>query len=147
MSLSRAAVLARDATITPVKLANLDATLAAGIIALGVVACRIFQYASGGASGTGDDVTIPGLPYKWRIIGFETHTTVGVGASTGNLRTASGGVGTLIAGAATATNNTRNATTTAMNAASVVAANTDIFFRRSDRSVTGFGIIWYVREP
>jgi hypothetical protein len=102
--------------------------------------------ASGGATGTADDVTIYAvntLPYKMRILSAQVRiSTAGAGSSTMNVRTAAAGGGTLLSGpiasdALGIVNPTGpNATVVASPGASV-----GLFVRRSDRSAVGEIII------
>jgi hypothetical protein len=98
--------------------------------------------ASGGSSGTADDVTVYALnklpAAKMRILEVYAVISTAVGASTMQVRTQAAGAGTLCAQVSSATaghavqDNTVTASQVITNGASV-----GLFIRRSDRSVVG----------
>ncbi len=97
--------------------------------------------ATGGTSGTADDVTIYAvntLPYKIRILSAEAHISTAVALSTLNVRSAAAGGGTLAAGPIDS-GSTGIAAATGPNATVVLTpgALVGLFVRRSDRSVVG----------
>lgn len=107
---------------------------------------------SGGASGTADDVTIfnADCPYAIRIIDAQLRVSTAVGGSSAALRTASGGLGSVVLpdpAAATQTFSTA-ATGVAEDLAltsATVAKDGSLFLRRSDRSVVGELVLTYIR--
>lgn len=111
-----------------------------------IVAQEITIYkalASGGATGTADDVTIYAvntLPYKIRVLSAQARiSTAGAAGSTMNVRTAAAGGGTLLAGPIDSASAGGAISATGPNA-SVVAtpgSSVGLFVRRSDRSAVG----------
>ena len=100
---------------------------------------------SGGASGTPDDVVIyavNNLPYKIRILSAEARISTAVASSTLNVRSTTGGGGTLAAGPIDS-GTAGIASATGPNATVVLTpgASVGLFVRRSDRSVVGQIII------
>lgn len=102
--------------------------------------------ASGGATGTADDVTIYAvntLPYKMRILSAQARiSTAGAAGSTMNLRTAAAGAGTLLSGPFdTASAGIVNPTGPNATVVATPGASVGLFVRRSDRSAVGEIII------
>ena len=98
--------------------------------------------ASGGATGTADDVTIYAvntLPYKIRVLSAQVRISVaGAGGSTMNVRTAAAGGGTLLSGPiASDAVGIVNATGPNASVVATPGASVGIFVRRSDRSAVG----------
>jgi hypothetical protein len=109
-------------------------------------------FASGGAPGTADDVTIYAvntLPYKVRILNAFASISTAVGGSGLTIRSAAGGAGTLAATISSAATGVNPVMSLGAGDASVVltpGASVGLFVRRSDRSVTGEIVITARRE-
>lgn len=140
---------------SPLVPGSLTAEAVAPVAAAAVAAAPIIFFkalASGGASGTPDDVTIYAvntLPYKIRILDAVANISTAVGASTLQVRSAAGGVGTLAATLSSAATGTAQTTSLGAGNVSVVltpGASVGLFVRRSDRSVVGEILITARRE-
>jgi hypothetical protein len=125
----------------------------------GVKLTKWINCPSGGAAGTGDDVVIwdptgnpsDGVTWPARFLSATFRCTNGVALSTATLRTAVGGGGSVVLADVdnpTQTFSTATAGRKNDNASSspLIAVNTGLWLRRSDRSVVGDLEIEYVRN-
>lgn len=89
-----------------------------------------------GTPGTADDVAIvASAPYGFRILDAWADVSTGIGASTVQLRSATGGGGTALSSAlASATVSTAR---TSSGSSHAVASGGTVFLRRTDRGVAG----------
>lgn len=108
--------------------------------------------ASGGASGTADDVTVwnAAAPFALRIIDASLLVSTAVALSTAALRTASGGGGSVVLPDASTPTVTFSTGTVGPHdqtavATATVASGGSLFLRRSDRSVVGELILTCIR--
>lgn len=107
------------------------------------------EIASGGSTGTADDVTIVDattLPYAIRIVDIQLaiSTADGTGSSTATLRTASGGGGSALS-EAFAIDSTGVKRKSSASVLSTTAATTDgLYLRRSSRDCVGEITITYI---
>jgi len=109
-----------------------------------------FAFAAG-AGGSADDVTIYALgtlPYaKMRVLKMESLVATAVGASTLQLRTVSGGAGTLLAATAgTPTGYVGPNTSVTATSQVVSSSSVGLFLRRSDSGIAGEVLITFEWE-
>lgn len=124
--------------ITPV----LDAMVAASVITYKAavdVGNTIYKVlATGGTSGTADDVAIyiANAPFKFRILDVKLIVSTNVSSATVTLRDTAGGAGAALSDAlsVTTTGIKRDAALTVL---STVAAGGSLYVHRSDRSMVG----------
>lgn len=134
-------------SLSPAPVAPVAAT---DILALPITLLK--DMASGGAPGTADDVTIYAvntLPYKIRILDVQANIRTAAAASTLEVRSEAGGLGTLAATVDSGATGTVHAASLGSSNVSVVltpGALVGLFVRRSDRSVTGEVLITARRE-
>ncbi len=129
-----------DDYITPEKMDPIDFTVSG---AYGTPGIGLAYFVAGV-----NDATFQ-LPFKWRLLNcFCQSTTAGAGGSTGQWRTAAGGGGVVVTSAmSTASTGVAGANVGggAFNPNQIIAANTNIFFLKSDNAAAGVNIITYIR--
>jgi hypothetical protein len=105
--------------------------------------CIYAPMASGGLTGTADDVTVRAadLPQKYRVVRLDVLiSTAGAGGSTVTLRDAAAGAGNALSTALSTASQGR--VTDALTVTST--EDTSLYLRRSDRSAVGEAWIWIV---
>jgi hypothetical protein len=131
--------------VTPTKLDPLDAT----VVDEGVHFTVMVPFTAA-AAGTPDDVTVyaGNCPSKRRYIDSLVKCTTAIGSSTGQLRSATGGGGSAISSAmstGTTATSGRDVGGGITLAAQTIAANGDLYFRRSDRGIAGVLYITFLK--
>jgi hypothetical protein len=106
-------------------------------------------FVTGGAAGTADDVTVfnASAPYKFRIVDVWLVVADAEAASTVQLRTASGGLGSVLSAEIdTAALGIARQAGTGLTSTAIVAKNGSVYLRRSDRNVAGELFMLVIRE-